>query len=126
MSLPSAHDPRVTLARPDLAEQALEGVLEAGQYRAVTPMQCVLPTTPVRDGADDAAVLIDQLASGKFSMCWRSRAAGPGAVRDETASWGMWPWKVSPKRCLSRPTGWLRSTLQFSMRRTMRRTPSSP
>ncbi|MBG7615645.1 C40 family peptidase [Brevundimonas sp. BAL450] len=66
MSLPSAHDPRVTLARPDLAEQALEGVLEAGQYRAVTPMQCVLPTTPVRDGADDAAVLIDQLAFGEI------------------------------------------------------------
>lgn len=66
MSLPSAHDPRVTLARPDLAEQALEGVLEAGQYRAVTPMQCVLPTTPVRDGADDAAALVDQLAFGEI------------------------------------------------------------
>jgi hypothetical protein len=66
LSLPSAHDPRVTLARPDLAEQALEGVLAAGQYRAVTAMQCVLPTTPVRAGPDEAAVLIDQLAFGEL------------------------------------------------------------
>lgn len=66
MSLPSAHDPRVTLARPDLAEQALEGVLEAARYQAVTPMQCVVPATPVLDRADDAADLIDQLVLGEI------------------------------------------------------------
>ena len=62
---PQPHDPRVTLARPDLAEQALEGVLEAGRYRAVAPMQCLLPATPVRDRADEAALLVDQLAFGE-------------------------------------------------------------
>jgi hypothetical protein len=85
LSLPSAHDPRVTLARPDLAEQALEGVLEAGRYRAVTPMQCVLPATPVRERSDEAAILVDQLAFGEvfdvleFSGGWawgRSRRDG--------------------------------------------------
>ena len=66
MPLPLAHDPRVTLARPDLAELALEGVLAAGLYRAITPMQCVLPVTPVRAGADDASPLLDQLAFGEI------------------------------------------------------------
>jgi cell wall-associated NlpC family hydrolase len=60
-----ALDPRVTLARPDLAELAMEGVLEAGQYREVTPMQCLLPVTPVRHRADDAAALVDQLVFGE-------------------------------------------------------------
>ncbi|MFN3816663.1 NlpC/P60 family protein [Brevundimonas sp.] len=66
MPLPSAPDPRVTLARPDLAELALEGVFESGRYRAVTPMQCMLPTVPVRAGDDDASALIDQLAFGEI------------------------------------------------------------
>lgn len=66
MPLPPDPDPRVTLARPDLAELALEGVLAAGGYRAVTPMQCVLPVTPVRAGADDASPLLDQLAFGEI------------------------------------------------------------
>ncbi|MEH6663470.1 MAG: NlpC/P60 family protein [Brevundimonas sp.] len=66
MSPLPAPDPRVTLARPDLAELALEGVLQAGRYRAVTPMQCVLPATAVRRGADDASPLIDQLAFGEI------------------------------------------------------------
>ncbi|MFN3536679.1 MAG: C40 family peptidase [Brevundimonas sp.] len=85
MPLPSAPDPRVTLARPELAELALEGVLEAGRYGAVTPMQCLLPTTPVRAGADEASALIDQLAFGEIfdvletsgRMAWgRSRRDG--------------------------------------------------
>ena len=66
MPLPSAPDPRVTLARPDLAELALEGVLAAERYRAVTPMQGVLPVTPVRAEADDASALLDQLAFGEI------------------------------------------------------------
>jgi hypothetical protein len=66
LPLPFAHDPRVTLARPDLAESALEGLLAAARYRAIRPMQCILPTAPVRAGADDASPLIDQLAFGEI------------------------------------------------------------
>lgn len=66
MLLPLAHDPRLTLARPDLAELALEGVLAAERYRAITPMQCVLPVTPVRAEADDASPLLDQLVFGEI------------------------------------------------------------
>lgn len=66
MPQPSAHDPRVTLARPDLAELALQGVLEAAAYRAVKVMQCAVPASPVRGRADDAAVRLDQLAFGEI------------------------------------------------------------
>ncbi|MFN4295282.1 MAG: C40 family peptidase [Brevundimonas sp.] len=66
MPLPSDHDPRVTLARPDLAALVFEGVLEAERYRATMPMQCVVPATPVRAGTDDMAELIDQLVFGEI------------------------------------------------------------
>lgn len=65
MSLPHDPDPRVTLARPDLAELALQGVLEAGAYRAITPMQCAVAAAPVRAEAEDTALLIDQLVFGE-------------------------------------------------------------
>src|SRR5690606_19751563 len=59
-------DPRVTLARPDLAELALQGVLEAGAYRAITPMQCAVASSPLRAEAEDTALLIDQLVFGEL------------------------------------------------------------
>ncbi len=66
MPLFSAHDPRVTLARPDLAELALQGVLEASAYRAAAPMQCARPASPVRAEARDAAERLDQLVFGEI------------------------------------------------------------
>ena len=66
MSLTHDPDPRVTLARPDLAELALQGVLEAGAYRAITPMQCAAASSPLRAEAQDTALLIDQLVFGEI------------------------------------------------------------
>lgn len=63
---PVAPDPRVTLARPDLAELALEGVMKAGAYRAPVAMQGAHPLTPVRTGPDADAEQIDQLAFGEI------------------------------------------------------------
>ena len=60
-----APDPRVTLARPDLAELALEGVLAAAAYRAPQAMQCLVPASAVRAGAEETAPLIDELAFGE-------------------------------------------------------------
>ena len=56
-------DPRTTLARPDLAEQALEGVVRAASYRATRPMRC---TAPVADVHGETGARIDQLIFGEI------------------------------------------------------------
>ena len=56
-------DPRTTLARPDLAEQALEGVVRAATYRATRPMRC---TAPVADVHGETGARIDQLVFGEI------------------------------------------------------------
>ncbi|MDI1282710.1 NlpC/P60 family protein [Brevundimonas sp.] len=58
-------DPRTTLARPDLAEQALEGLVRAAAYRPVTPMQCVVAVAPVRTRAGSDGEQADQLVFGE-------------------------------------------------------------
>ena len=56
-------DPRTTLARPDLAEQALEGVVPAASYRATRAMRCIAPVADIH-GATGAR--IDQLVFGEI------------------------------------------------------------
>ena len=61
----AVHDPRTTLARPDLAELALEGVLEAERYLPVVPMQCAAPAAIVRNAANEASEAVDRLLFGE-------------------------------------------------------------
>lgn len=65
MTHAAAHDPRTTLARPDLAELALEGVLQAERYRPVRPMQCASPSAAVRIAPEDMSVSVDHLCLGE-------------------------------------------------------------
>ena len=58
-------DPRTTLARPDLAEQALEGLVRASAYRPVRPMRACVPLADIRADADPASERIDQLIYGE-------------------------------------------------------------
>jgi cell wall-associated NlpC family hydrolase len=58
-------DPRTTLARPDLAEQALEGVVRARVYRAADPMHAAVPLADIHAEADPASERIDQLIYGE-------------------------------------------------------------
>ena len=58
-------DPRTTLARPDLAEQALEGLVRADAYRPVQPMQAAVPLADIHAGADPVSERIDQLIYGE-------------------------------------------------------------
>jgi cell wall-associated NlpC family hydrolase len=79
-------DPRTTLARADLAEQGLEGLVRASAYRAVTAMRCALPIADIRD-ADGAVV--DQLIFGEaFDVLelQQDRAWGR-ARRDGVVGW---------------------------------------
>ena len=58
-------DPRTTLARPDLAEQALEGVVRARAYRIPARMHCARPVVDIRAAAAPEADRLDQLIHGE-------------------------------------------------------------
>lgn len=89
-------EPKSTLARPDLAELALEGLAPAAAYRATSERQCVVAVAAVRETADPAAIQQDQLVLGelfdvleeKGGWAWgRARRDGyVGFVRTEALS----------------------------------------
>ena len=58
-------DPRTTLARPDLAEQALEGVVRAAAFRAVQPMHCAVPIADIHADVAPRGHPVDQLIFGE-------------------------------------------------------------
>lgn len=62
MSQPS---PRLTLARPDLADAALEGVVAAARYRSTEPMQVSAPVVPLRRAPEPDAEQVSQLLFGE-------------------------------------------------------------
>lgn len=65
MTVSAAFDERTTLARPDLAEQALEGIVRAAVYRPVQPMHGGVAVADIHAEADPASELIDQLLFGE-------------------------------------------------------------
>ncbi|WP_374597151.1 C40 family peptidase [Brevundimonas sp.] len=58
-------DPRTTLARPDLAEQALEGIVRAKAFRAVQPMRCVVAVADIRAAPGSTEGRVDQIIFGE-------------------------------------------------------------
>jgi hypothetical protein len=58
-------DPRTTLARPDLAEQVLEGVVRAATYRAARPMHCAVAVADIDAERVAGAAPLDQLIFGE-------------------------------------------------------------
>jgi len=58
-------DPRTTLARPDLAEQALEGIVRAAAFRAVRAMHCAVPVADIHADAAPGDHPVDQLIFGE-------------------------------------------------------------
>jgi cell wall-associated NlpC family hydrolase len=58
-------DPRTTLARADLAEQALEGLVRAKAYRPIEPWQCAAPAAAVRKAPETEAEQLDQVVFGE-------------------------------------------------------------
>jgi hypothetical protein len=74
------------LARPDLAEQALEGLVRAGAYRATEAMHC---RAAVADILSDADGRIDQLLHGEiFDVLDRANGRAWGrARRDGVVGW---------------------------------------
>jgi cell wall-associated NlpC family hydrolase len=62
---PSVLDPRITLARPDLADAALEGVAPASRYAEPQLMQVKAPSTAIRSAPDLHAEQLDLLLFGE-------------------------------------------------------------
>lgn len=87
--LPTAFDPRTTLARPDLAAQALEGLVRAEVFRATEAMRCSAPIADIDAEADAASERIDQLLHGEiFDVLDRRGGRVWGqARRDGTVGW---------------------------------------
>jgi cell wall-associated NlpC family hydrolase len=59
------NDPRVTLARPNLAADTLEGLAAAARYAPTTARVCAAPSTAIRRAPDDQAEQWDQILFGE-------------------------------------------------------------
>ncbi|MDB5459622.1 MAG: hydrolase Nlp/P60 [Caulobacteraceae bacterium] len=77
-------DPRVTLARPDLADAALQGLIRAERFALTTAYRCAVPAAAIRRAPDAGAEQWDQLLFGEgFAVIETGRAWGWGqAARD--------------------------------------------
>ncbi|MFN3670157.1 MAG: C40 family peptidase [Brevundimonas sp.] len=82
-------DPRTTLARPDLAEQALEGIVRAAAFRAVRPMHCAVPVADIHLDAVPGDHPVDQLIFGEAFDVLEARDARVWgrARRDGVVGW---------------------------------------
>lgn len=60
----SSLDPRLTLARPDLADRALEGQVEAERFVDPVLYQACVPAAPIRRQPDPDGAMDDQLLLG--------------------------------------------------------------
>lgn len=58
-------DPRLTLARADLASAELEGAVRAARFAEPTRMRLTAPSTPLRAGPDARAEQVDQVLFGE-------------------------------------------------------------
>ncbi len=85
----AAFDPRTTLARPDLAALALEGLVRAQAYRATRPMHCRIAVADLHADASPDAERIDQLLTGEVFDVLETRGdwSWGQARRDGTVGW---------------------------------------
>ena len=62
----SGRDPRLTLARPDLAAAWLEGLVPASRYAPATAWVCTRPAASIRRSPQAGAEQVDQLLFGEI------------------------------------------------------------
>ena len=77
-------DPRTTLARPDLADALLEGVVPAERYASTTTHRCIAPAAALRRAPEPGAEQLDQLLFGETYavLDWVDGWAWGQAARD--------------------------------------------
>ena len=85
-------DARLILARPDLADAALQGKVKAERFEKTTAFHCAAGATAIRRSPDPAAEQVDQLLLGEtFRVIETGRGWG-WARRAATAMWAMCCW----------------------------------
>jgi len=101
-------DPRLTLARGDLAAQALEGVLPAARYAEPATLQAAIPVIPIHKARGDEAELGDQLLFGElFDVLETDDEWAFGqASRSGYVGWAR---REGLSDTLSQPTHWVRA-----------------
>jgi cell wall-associated NlpC family hydrolase len=82
-------DPRLRLARDDLADARLEGIVPAARYRATTALQLIVPSAAIRSAPDESAGQLDQLLFGEVFECLEEQA---GFVFGQAAGDGYVGW----------------------------------
>lgn len=82
-------DARTTLARPELADVRLQGLVRAARFAAARPMRCVAPSTGLLKAGAADAVQLDQLLFGEgFDVLEESGGWAWGqARRDGYVGW---------------------------------------
>jgi cell wall-associated NlpC family hydrolase len=83
------HDPRLTLARPDLARLDLEGRVRADRYAPVAVMRAIVPAASLRKAPSAQAEQVDQLLFGEVFevLDVRGGFAWGQATRDGYVGW---------------------------------------
>jgi cell wall-associated NlpC family hydrolase len=83
------HDARLTLARPDLASEALEGLIRAERFDPTVSMRLVVPAAAVRAAPSVDAEQVDQLLFGElFDVLETEEGFAWGqAARDGYVGW---------------------------------------
>ena len=67
-------DPRLTLARDDLADAALQGLIRAGRFDQTKAYHCAVPAAAIRRAPDPDAEQLDQLLFGETFLVLESTA----------------------------------------------------
>ena len=107
-------DPRISLARPDLADAQLEGLVRAERFEVVRRQQCGVLVAPIRKSAGEDAEQQDQLLFGEgFDVLEETGDWAWGqARRDGYVGWVRTQALAAP----TTPTHWVRAlrTIGFS------------
>lgn len=84
-----SHDARLTLARPDLASEMLEGIVHADRYERARRMRLVIPGAAVRAASSVDAEQVDQLLFGELFevLDFEDGFAWGQAARDGYVGW---------------------------------------
>jgi len=82
-------DPRLTLARRDLATQSLEGLIRADRFEPARLMRLAIPFAPIRAAPSVEAEQVDQLLFGEIFevMTFEDGFAWGQAARDGYVGW---------------------------------------
>jgi len=114
----------LVLARGELADSALEGLVRADRYRPTTPMQVIVPVAPVVAAPDATAEQVDQLLFGEiFEVLERSGDFAWGQARRD--GYVGYVRAASMSKDTAGPTHWVSALRTFAHAEPAVRSPAA-